>query len=101
MKEHVNQCNSVAHLFVFNSFWTTVELDGTEEEDISGFGYTENTDFFDNKKYSNYQQNYRLSNKLNLCWYLPDVYKNVTGVPENKMCKYVFFLSQAIHWFKE
>ncbi len=37
MKEHVTQCNSVAHWRVVNSFWTTMELHGTEEEDKSGF----------------------------------------------------------------
>ncbi len=31
MKEHVTQCNNVA------VFWTTMELCGTEEKDISGF----------------------------------------------------------------
>ncbi len=33
MKEHVTQCNAVARLCVFNSFWTLMELHGTEEED--------------------------------------------------------------------
>ena len=36
MKEHVAQCNSMTHRCVFNHFWTTMELCGTEEEDSSG-----------------------------------------------------------------
>ncbi len=36
MKEHVTQCNNVAHWCVINSFWTIMELCGSEEEDISG-----------------------------------------------------------------
>lgn len=41
MKEHVIQCNSLVNLCVFISFWT---MDyGTEEEDVSHFGYRHNT----------------------------------------------------------
>ncbi len=36
MNEHVTQCHNMAHWYVLNSFWTTMELYGTEEEDISG-----------------------------------------------------------------
>lgn len=31
MREHVTQCNGVAHLCVFNSFWLTMDVCGTEE----------------------------------------------------------------------
>lgn len=42
MREHVTHYNRVAHWCIF-SFWTTVELYGTEEYDMSGFGYTDKT----------------------------------------------------------
>lgn len=29
MKEHVTQSNGVVHVYVFNSFWTTIEVSGT------------------------------------------------------------------------
>ena len=40
IKEHVTQCSGLAHWRVFNSFWTTIEIYGTEEYDISDFVYT-------------------------------------------------------------
>ncbi len=40
MKEHVSLCDGVAHYWGFHSFWTTIELCGTEEFDTPGFGYT-------------------------------------------------------------
>lgn len=39
MKEHVSRCNSAAHWCVSDSFWTTTELRGTEEEDIQDSSY--------------------------------------------------------------
>ena len=37
----VTQCNSVAYWCVFDSFWTTMELRGTEEWDVIDFWYTD------------------------------------------------------------
>lgn len=38
MKELVTQSKSLGDWCVFRDFWTTVELYGTAEEDLSGFG---------------------------------------------------------------
>ena len=43
MKKRVTQCNNVTHSCVFNSFSTTMEHYGAEEQDMSGTGYTNST----------------------------------------------------------
>lgn len=41
MKEHVANCNNVAHECVFNSFWTALEIQGTDKQAVPC--YTDNT----------------------------------------------------------
>lgn len=43
LSQNKSIANIVAHWYVFNSFWTTIELHGSEEEDKIRLWYSHNT----------------------------------------------------------